>query len=174
MKTIKIVLLIIFCNLLFTDTTYAADYVLPYPSYMPGHPLYQLSTWWDDLGVYWNFGDIAGIKYQRVMADKYLVEAKTLFGYGQYKLAIAALDKSDTHFAKAIVHAIEIKYKQKDDDSQKELLISQAEKHIEIIGTLSEQFPESIIWDDERTGSENLPISMLFTKSKTIRGYANR
>jgi hypothetical protein len=126
------------------------------------------------MGLYWNFGDIAGIKYERALSDKYMVEAKTLFDFGQYKLAVDALAKSDLHFAQAIVHAIEIGYKQKDDGTQKKILQNQAEKHKEVLDSLSGSLPDTITWDTEQTGSEELSISLIINKSKILRGYAYR
>jgi hypothetical protein len=126
------------------------------------------------MGVYWNFGDIAGMKYERALSDKYLVEAQTLFSYGQYKLAVTAIGKSDQHFAQAVVHAVEITYKQKDNGTQKQILQDQAEKHKEILDSLSESLPETISWNEEQTESEDISISLLLNKSKILRGYAYR
>jgi len=159
---------------LYPSGVMAADYVLPYPSYMPGSRLYHVSEWWDILGQYWNFGDIAGMKYERAMSDKYLIQAQVLFEYGQYKFAIEALDNSDKHFSKALVHSIELSYKKKDDGTQLSILKDQAQKHIEALDTLAEKTPDTVTWNDERTETENLPISMLFAKSKILRNYANR
>src|SRR3989344_2434627 len=72
-----------------------AAYVLPYPSYMPGNKLYTFSRFFDEVGRIWNFGSIASTKYALHLSDKYLVEAKTLFEYQQYLLALDALQRSD-------------------------------------------------------------------------------
>ena len=85
---------------LITNSVIASDYVLPYPSYMPGHKLYTISKLFDLLKQYWYWGTIASIKYHTNISDKYLVEAKTLFEYKQYLLALQALDRSNDHFLK--------------------------------------------------------------------------
>ena len=54
-----------------------AEYVLPYPSFMPGSPLYKISTLLDVAKRYWSFGNIAQLKYRMSMADKKLVEARS-------------------------------------------------------------------------------------------------
>ena len=158
----------------FISVVSAADYVLPYPSYMPGNKLYRINEWWDQLQEYWYFGDIAGLKYHRAMADKYLIEAKTLFEYQQYKLAVNALQKSDEHFAHAVVYLIDVTNKHKDDGVQGAVLKQSGEKHTEVIDDLNEFLPDQVTWQEEQKDPEDIPLDMLFTKAKTIRNYANR
>ena len=154
--------------------TFASDYVLPYPSYMPGHKLYVVSEWFDQMKKYWFFGDISGLKYERAMADKYLIEAETLFEYGQYKFAVEALSKSDTHFTNEIVHLISITNKEKDDGQQKDLVRKQAERPKEILTQLEEMLPETIVWQEEHQESQEYSLRMILLTSKTTRDYAYR
>ena len=83
-----------------------ADYTLPYPSYMPGNKLYKASRLFDELQKYWHWGNIASVKYRLKIADKYLVEAKVLFEYKQYVLALDALERSDMHIKSLLELAI--------------------------------------------------------------------
>ena len=66
-----------------------SQYVLPYPSAMPGSFLYKLNLVQEEILRYWYFGDFGQFKYNLGLSDKYLVEAKTLFEYKQYLLAIS-------------------------------------------------------------------------------------
>jgi len=71
-----------------------AEYVLPYPSYMPGNKIYRVSRVVDKIKKYWYFGNIAQIKYHLALADKYLVEAKTLMEYDQLQMPDKDIKKS--------------------------------------------------------------------------------
>lgn len=106
MKKILILVLIIFICFL-TVPSVRADYVLPYPSVMPGNKLYRITRIVDQLKKYWYFGNIAQIKYHLGLSDKYLVEAKTLFEYKQYLLATDALKRSSDQFSQ--IHQYVIK-----------------------------------------------------------------
>ncbi len=63
-----------------------SDYVLPYPSSMPGSIYYKLHLAWESVIEYWNFGDFGQFIYNLKQFNKYVVEAKTLFEYIQYLL----------------------------------------------------------------------------------------
>ena len=94
----KILLLFLVTYFLVVPLAQAVDYVLPYPSYMPGNPMYKIRQILERAQEYWYFGDMAKVKYHLKMADKYLVEAKTLFEYKQYLLAVDALQRSNQQF----------------------------------------------------------------------------
>ncbi len=128
-----------------------AEYVLPYPSFMPGNKLYRLTRIIDKLKNYWYFGEIAQAKYHRGLSDKYLVEAKTLFEYKQYLLGGDALRRSDEEFAKT----------PKNPEA--------AQKHIEILTGLLSIVPDSFTWTPEKAGSTELPLKDLLEASIRLR-----
>ena len=85
--------------LLYPQQAFAkSDYVLPYPSLMPGSKLYILQEIKNTVLQYWYFGNFGQFTYALKQSDKFLVEAKTLFEYDQYLLADEALKKSDYFF----------------------------------------------------------------------------
>lgn len=127
-----------------------AEYLLPYPSYMPGHKLYTLSRILDGLKRYWYFGTIAKTKYHQSLSDKYLVEAKTLFEYKQYPLALDALERSDQHF-------------------QKSTSDGAREAHVETLNLLKAQLPETFVWQDEHQQPMTLAIREALNHSIAIR-----
>src|SRR5260221_10615939 len=96
-KTLFTLLLVVFC--LLCTPVVRAEYVLPYPSFMPGNKIYRVTRVIDKLKKYWYWGNISQIKYHLGLADKYLVEAKTLMEYNQFLLAADALRRSDDEFA---------------------------------------------------------------------------
>ena len=91
------------------------------------------------------------------MADKYLVEAKTLFEYEQYLLATHALDKSNFHWQKI------------DASQKKEVFQTAASKHQEVLSNLARELPEEILWQPEKQAAEKLEINKLLKKSLEIR-----
>jgi len=88
-----ILLIVIFNH--FGSAVFASSYILPYPSYMPGNKLYRISRFIDSISRYWYWGNLSNIKYHQKLSDKYLVEAKVLFDYGQYFLGVEALKRSN-------------------------------------------------------------------------------
>jgi uncharacterized protein (UPF0332 family) len=169
----KILLAILFFSLSFSPI-HAIDYVLPYPSYMPGNPLYLVRQLLERAQEYWYFGDIAKVKYHMKMADKYLVEAKTLFEYGQLRLAIDSLHKSNYHFSSAVLYERDVIFDKKDNGEQKQELKEAGEKHADLIKELDSKLPDEIEWQEEKKQKEEISLSMLFKEAMVIRDYANR
>ena len=127
-------------------------YVLPYPSYMPGHKLYRVSRVLDDLKKYWYWGNIAGAKYHIGLSDKYLVEAKILFEYKQYPLALDALKRSDEQFQKISRDSSEAN-----------------EAHIVLLKKLMSELPESYTWQEEHQSPIVLDLHSALRRSIDIR-----
>lgn len=170
----KKTILIIFLLFLVVPSTAYAEYVLPYPSVLPGNRLYAIKSFFEKLQSYWYFGDIGQTKYELKTADKYLVEAKTLFEYKQYKLAVSALQQSNDHFAKTVLSVRDVQGENKDSGEQKEVVKDAAHKHLEIIESLSKTLPETIIWSDEKKEPIDLSLSQLFKQAEIVRKYANQ
>lgn len=166
--------LLVFLTLFFvlTPSARASEYVLPYPSYMPGNAMYKVRQLVEKLQEYWYFGDMTKVKYHLKMADKYLVEAKTLFEYKQIKLAIAALDRSNYHFSNAFLYERDVVYDKKDNGEQSKQLQEAGEKHITIIDALSHELPEKIEWHEEKKDAESISLAMAFKQAALIRKYA--
>lgn len=164
-KLIILICLLPIAYYLLPNNVYASDYVLPYPSYMPGHKLYRIHQIWEKFQEYWHFGDLAKFKYHRQMADKYLVEAKTLFEYHQYYLATKALEKSSSHFQKTALFLSKAAEEGKDISQKKAILLSAAAKHREILEELSDDLPEEFFWQEEKKEGERLGIRKQLEKA---------
>lgn len=145
------------------------DYVLPYPSFMPGSKLYKMRLIWEEVIRYWHFGNLSQFKYNLNQADKYLVEAKTLFEYKQYLLAKLALEKSDNY----IIKAKEYLAKSKEDGKnieQKQIMFENANlKHIEVLNFIKTVIPDNFLWSPEKTAAMNLNLKEMIEKSIKIR-----
>lgn len=146
-----------------------ADYVLPYPSYMPGNKFYRVSRLLDKLENYWYWGNIAQVKYHLKLSDKYLVEAKTLFEYKQYLLGINALIRSDREFKFIPADLIKAAYEGKDISKLEQLVKDAATEHIKVLTKLESEIPKKFVWMPEKQKSQELNLSESFIKSINIR-----
>lgn len=136
----------------------SSNYVLPYPSAMPGSKLYHAHILWDKLMNYWYFGSLSQFRYNREQSDKYLVEAKTLFEYKQYLLAENALKKSNRYLNYAKRDLESAKAEQKDIRNKKSKFREAAKKHIEVLESVKLQVPESFLWQPEKAKPSTLSI----------------
>src|SRR3990167_9206081 len=117
---------------------------------MPGNPMYKIRQILERAQEYWYFGDMAKVKYHLKMADKYLVEAKTLFEYGQIRLAVESLDKSNYHFSNAVLYEDDVVQDKKDSGEQMQELKNAAEKHTSVIKVLDQELPDTVEWQEEK------------------------
>jgi len=157
----------------FTKPAHAADYVLPYPSYMPGHVLYVPQKIVDQVQEWWYFGWIGQSIYHRELSDRYLVEADTLFRYNQHKLASEALALSNAHFLQELLTVDDLDSEGYDNGLQRLLLIKQAQAHADMLEHLDEILPKQITWEQEKKDAVVLPLGLLVRQSIIIRSYAD-
>lgn len=163
---VSVLLILVF----FPSASYAeADYVLPYPSAMPGSKLYLLHKLEERLTGYWYFGDYGNFIHSRLLSDRYLVEAKTLFEYKQYRLALHSLENSSRHFKDA-VKSVQGAQVTKPGRKEKLLLATQqAQKHQEVLEDLRARLPKKYIWRDEHEDAKELQISRALDHAINIR-----
>jgi hypothetical protein len=149
-------LLIVSC--LFIIPPVRAEYVLPYPSTMPGNKLYKVTRIIDSLKKYWYFGNIAQVKYHLGLSDKYLVEAKTLFEYKQYLLATDSLKRSNDQFSQ--IHQYVVKAEAEGENMQnfKKIISDASIVHQQVLEQLLDNTPEDFEWRPEKAKTEMLYI----------------
>lgn len=148
---------------------YADEYVLPYPPFMPGNRFYKISRMLDSIERWWFWGNIASTKYHLKLADKYLVEAKTLFEYKQYQLGTDALKRSDAQIPQ-IHRSLQLAQQEgKDVQKLKSLADNAMIAHIGILQKLSEELPKSFQWTPEKQASTVINFSQLFRDSIALR-----
>lgn len=135
-----------------------SEYVLSYPSFMPGHPLYKSSELIDIVQEWWSFGSFAKIKYHTSLSDKKLIEAKTLFEYKQYLLGYNALQLSNGHFLKTSLFIEQAKKENKDTTERVVVHRMEAIKHIDVLSDLKERLPEEFLWQPEKSSETNLRL----------------
>jgi len=137
----------------------ASDYVLPYPSSMPGSKVYLLHRLEEELIKYWYFGDFGRFNYNRMLADKYLVESKTLFEYKQYALALHSLSVSNRYFEESVKSLQNTPPGKPGHKGKLQIGIQQAEKHREILEELKSRMPVHYLWQEEEGKARVLKIS---------------
>lgn len=146
------------CFLALSLVATPSSYVLPYPSFMPGHKLFKVKNIFDRLYGIWCFGSLAQFKYNLRMTDKKLVEAKTLFEYGQLSLGITAMRKYKFYLNQTFL-ALERARGERKNISQKSKVFGEAmKKHKEVLDGLLSKVPETVYWQEERKEGKVLKI----------------
>lgn len=144
-------------------------YVLPYPGVMPGSKIYSVSEIFDNFKLLYTFGDYARFKYYLGQSDKYLVEAKTLFEYGQFLHAQNSLEKSNINYRQIEPILNRAKTNGRNTSEKDELFRSGSQKHIEVLQTLKNEVPENFLWEDEKASPRNIKIHDLIDETLKIR-----
>jgi len=155
--------------LLFFTIDVRAEYVLPYPSYMPGHPLYRISRILDNFNKWWYWGNIARVKYYLKLADKYIIEAKTLIEYKQYLLAAGALARSNNAIVSLPVYLEKAKNESKDITTLRSIINDAVLAHEKILFNLSVATPENILWTPEKSQPTQIHLSDLLNQAIILR-----
>jgi len=168
-KTSCLILGLVFFLLIAFKVSAASDYFLPYPSFMPGHKLYFLERIIEGFSRYWAFGNFARHRYELKMADKKLVEVKTLFEYQQYLLGIKALSESNQHFQKASLYLIKAEAEGKDISQKLANYQLAGSKHQEVLKGLKKELPEDFLWQPENQEATRLNLAGLIEEAIKIR-----
>lgn len=165
--TLLFIFLVFFFNL--QTRAFASEYVLPYPGFMPGNPLYKTQEMIDKIERFYSFGNFARFKYYLALSDKKLVEAKTLFEYKQYLFAYKALQQSSQNFDQALIFLSNAKNEGKDVSQKKELIKAAAAKHIDELKRLEGVVPETFSWQPEKEASTSLPLKASIEEAIKLR-----
>ena len=144
-----------------------ADYVMPYPGAMPGNKLYNMYEIADAIRGWWSFGNLTQHTYHQAIADKKLIEAKTLFEYKQYLLASEALFAYKTHIVLA-KNALLAAAKEGKDISQKKKRFQEALLvHKSILEKLKNELPKEFLWQPEKDAPQMLQIHNILDETIT-------
>lgn len=153
----------------FASAFVSSKYVLPYPSYMPGNKLYVVSRFVDRLKEYWSFGSIASLRYHLALADKYLVESKTLFEYEQYPLALSALAESNKHVTKLTLYIQKASQEGKEVARLKVLVGEAMVRHTGVLQQLKFDTPVDFTWVPEKAAVTSLHIHETLEAAEVVR-----
>lgn len=146
-----------------------SNYVLPYPSAMPGSVSYKFHKILEFVSRYWYFGNFGQFTYNLKESDKYLVEAKTLFEYKQYLLGTKSLKESDSYFINTAPFLTKAKAEHKDISQEELVLREDSLKQIEVLMKLEQDIPESFTWSPEKSKPTDLPLKKSIDESIRIR-----
>lgn len=162
-------IIIVVFTLFFLTTVVKAEYVLPYPSVMPGNKMYGVLKIIDTIKGYWSWGNVAQTTYHLSQSDKNLVEAKTLFEYKQYLLAVEALKKSDAEFREVPTYIQHAFGEGKDISHYVERYVMAARKHEEVLQHTILIVPADFHWTPEKDDATFLALHDILQQSKAIR-----
>lgn len=169
-KRLQILILFLLIIPLTTFPVFAqSDYVLPYPSSMPGNVFYKVNLVKEKLMKYWYFGSFGKFDYNLKQSDKYLVEAKTLFEYKQYLLGFKALQKSNTYFNNIPQYLTKAKRENKNIVQRQNILKSASLKHIEMLNFIETITPDNFVWNPEKEVSTDLNLEKTIDEAIRIR-----
>ena len=112
----------------------------------------------DETKRYWYWGTIGNIKYYMMLSDKDLVEAKTLFEYKQYLLALDALDRSNKNIHRLRSLVLLSEREKKDISSLLPIIQEDMFVHESILNTLRNQLPMETLWQPEKQSSVLLQL----------------
>lgn len=146
-----------------------SSYVLPYPSSMPGSLNYKPHLIYENLSKYWYFGNFGQFEYSLKMADKYLVEAKTLFDYKQYLLGVESLEKSNYYFKNSLPSLRNAEREGKSISQKRSVLKEAALKHMEYLEKMDLNTPDIFIWELEKSSPTTLLLKKAFMDSVNMR-----
>lgn len=149
--------------------SFASEYILPYPASMPGSFFYKPRLFLEVVSKYWYFGNFGQFKYSLKEADKYLVEAKTLYEYGQYLHATNSLKVSDEYFKETLPSLVSARYEGKNIEQNRILLSKAAEKHIKVLEKLSNELPDKFEWKPEKAKPTIINIKKEIENSISVR-----
>lgn len=174
MRIVFFLLVLLFCFTFFVKTVSAAsNYVLPYPSTMPGTVFYKLHLIAELVQQYWYFGNFGQFYYNLKKSDKYLVEAKTLFEYQQYLLGYNALIKSNEYFVKIGPSISRAKLEGKDVSAKLQIFIAASEKHMETFEQMKKDVPSKVVWSPEKAKPTQLMLHKAIDDSIAIRAKSH-
>jgi len=169
-KFFRLVLLVFFFLFFSKASVFAqSNYVLPYPSSMPGSMSYKIHLIYEDISKYWYFGDFGQFDYNLKMADKYLVEAKTLFEYNQYLLGYEALKKSDQYFINILPNLNKAIINGKNIAQKNIIYVDASQKHIEVLKKIQDSTPSNFIWEPEKSAPTTLNLKGALDASIQLR-----
>jgi len=136
---------------------------------MPGSFAYRFHLVYENISKYWYFGSFGQFEYNLKLADKYLVEAKTLFDYKQYLLAVESLGKSNYYFRKSLP-SLKKAEKEGKSISQKRLVLKEAaQKHVETLEEMQIGSPEIFNWQPEKASPTMLNIKGTIENAINVR-----
>jgi hypothetical protein len=147
----------------------SAEYMLPYPSFMPGNRIYIITRLVDAAREHWSWGNIARTKYHLGLSDKYLVESKTLSEYKQYLLMKDALTRSDFQATKILTYVNNAEGEGKDVAGLREIVADAMAVHWHVLERMQNDLPHEFLWQPENEKATDVQIADLLEASQAIR-----
>lgn len=123
----------------------------------------------DAVKKYWHWGSLASYRYELGQSDKALVEAKTLFEYGQYVLALDALARSDDALQSVPVLLRRATREGKNVERYTREVVNAMDAHNLLLAKIIVNTPEEFVWSPEKRDPQTLYIHTRLTESQRKR-----
>ncbi len=138
-KTFLVTILAVF---LFTGVVHAQESDLPNPGILPGHPLYFLKNWSENIRTVFTFSDEAKAERMLFLSEKRLAEANELSELGEVELAQETLSRYEEHLNAALARAQEAREKGQNMDDVLARVSEATLKHQDVLADVYERVPE--------------------------------
>ena len=116
---------------------------LPSPGLTPDSPFYFLERFFEGIGTFFTFGDVAKAKRYAELAAERIAEAKTVVDKGKPEVAEKALKRYQEHLEKSLAKAEEAQAKGESVAEVTEIVSQATIKHLAVLEEVLEKVPES-------------------------------
>ena len=155
-------------------SVYAVEYSLPRSSFLPGQLLYRISRNLDRVRAWFVWTPTAAVRYHLSLADKYLVEAETLFQNKRYPYAMDALERSNLEFERIPGFLTKTEADGANTELLKDRVRTAADAHVTVLISLEPEVPEVDAWTDENGEFTEVRIREQLMIAQGIRKSAVR
>jgi len=138
--TKKIILIVFVGMFLLAGMARADD--LPEPGMLPGHPLYFLKSWGENIGTLFTFGEIPRAERYMFLAEKRLAEARALMEENKSEIAKMVLERHQEQINKALNKAEQARQKGLDVDEVLAKVSEATLRHQGVLIEVYEKVPE--------------------------------
>ncbi len=116
---------------------------LPSPGLTPDSPFYFLEIFFEKIGDFFTFGDLAKAKRYIKLANERIAEAKAVVDKGKPKAVDKALVRYQKQLEKALAKAEKVKAKGKSIAQITDLISQATAKHLTVLEEVSEKVPKT-------------------------------
>jgi tetratricopeptide (TPR) repeat protein len=126
----------------FAGGVLAQETELPGPGLTPDSPFYFLESFFEGVGTFFTFGDVAKAERYAKLAAERIAEAKAVIDKGKPEFAQRALERYEGHLNKALIRAEKAKNKGLEIEEVTDKVAEATGKHILVLEKVLEKVPE--------------------------------
>lgn len=115
---------------------------LPSPGLTPDSPFYFLERFFEGVGTFFTFGDVAKAERYAKLAAERIAEAKAVVDKGKPEVAEKALTRYQDQLEKSLAKADQAQAKGKDTTTVEQLVARATTHHLEVLNDVYNKVPE--------------------------------